>query len=123
MFEAMIPYDDLVAALQQWRARQGLPVNTLGQSGSGGTPAPGSGPHGRPGSGPHGASSSRPGMPAMATAVDEEALDVDSAAVLEDDAYEASNDYSGGRQGVQTEPVERATENDMRRGGRGHEDW
>ena len=24
----MIPYDDLVAALQAWRARQGLPVST-----------------------------------------------------------------------------------------------
>ena len=31
----MIPYDDLVAALQTWRARQGLPVAA---------PAPGSGP-------------------------------------------------------------------------------
>ena len=26
----MIPYDDLVAALSAWRARQGLPVSTLG---------------------------------------------------------------------------------------------
>jgi hypothetical protein len=26
----MIPYDDLVAALQNWRAKQGLPVSTLG---------------------------------------------------------------------------------------------
>jgi len=26
----MIPYDDLVAALSAWRARQGLPVSTMG---------------------------------------------------------------------------------------------
>ena len=55
---SMIPYDDLVAALSAWRARQGLPVSMLGggapQAGSGPTPAPGSGPHGaKPGSGPN----------------------------------------------------------------------
>ena len=45
----MIPYDDLVAALQAWRARQGLPVSTQqapaaaasnGQSARPGTPPP-----------------------------------------------------------------------------------
>ena len=36
----MIPYDDLVAALQNWRAKQGLPVSTLGVSPSAPTPAP-----------------------------------------------------------------------------------
>jgi len=50
----MIPYDDLVAALSAWRARQGLPVSTLGGAGSGGTAQPGSGPTPSPGSGPHG---------------------------------------------------------------------
>ena len=50
----MIPYDDLVAALSAWRARQGLPVSTLGGAGSGGTAQPGSGPTPAPGSGPHG---------------------------------------------------------------------
>jgi hypothetical protein len=37
----MIPYDDLVAALSAWRARQGLPVSTMGG-------APASGPHAAP---------------------------------------------------------------------------
>src|SRR6478609_2247447 len=47
---SMIPYDDLVAALSQWRARQGLPVSTMGGSAA---PAPGSGPvAAQPGSGP-----------------------------------------------------------------------
>jgi len=52
----MIPYDDLVAALSAWRARQGLPVSTLG----GAAPAPGSGPHASSGSGPHGQPGSGP---------------------------------------------------------------
>ena len=44
----MIPYDDLVAALSAWRARQGLPVNTIaGTSGSGPNKA-GSGPNRAP---------------------------------------------------------------------------
>jgi hypothetical protein len=99
----MIPYDDLVAALSQWRARQGLPVSAMG-GGSGGTPAPGSGPNARPGSGPN-ASSSRPGM---AAAHDD--LEVDSAAVLEDGDYESAG-----------EAPERPTESDLGRGGR--DDW
>ena len=38
----MIPYDDLVAALSAWRARQGLPVSTMG------APPHKSGPHEQP---------------------------------------------------------------------------
>jgi hypothetical protein len=107
----MIPYDDLVAALSQWRARQGLPVSVMG-GGSGGTPSPGSGPNARAGSGPNaGASSSRPGMAAV-----HDELEVDSAAVLEDE-YEGVEPTSMG------DAPERPTENDMRRGGRGHDDW
>jgi hypothetical protein len=114
---SMIPYDDLVAALSQWRARQGLPVSTMGTSGSGGTPAPGSGPHGQPGSGPNAASSSRPGMAAAAH-------EVDDAEVLEDDAYENDGgDY--GKDEVEPTAIgtapERPTETDM--GGGGREDW
>jgi hypothetical protein len=56
----MIPYDDLVAALQQWRARQGLPVSTLGGGGSSAAPQPGSGPYAQPGSGPYGQPGSGP---------------------------------------------------------------
>jgi hypothetical protein len=55
----MIPYDDLVAALSAWRARQGLPVSTLG-GGTAAAPAPGSGPHAQPGSGPYGQPGSGP---------------------------------------------------------------
>jgi len=54
----MIPYDDLVAALSAWRARQGLPVSTLGGGGSSAAPQPGSGPHAQPSSGPYGHSGS-----------------------------------------------------------------
>ena len=112
----MIPYDDLVAALTQWRARQGLPVS-MGSAGSGGTPAPGSGPHGAPGSGPN-ASSSRPGMAAATH-------EVDDAEVLEADAYE-NEGYAAGNE---VEPTaigsapERPTENDMGGGGGGRDDW
>lgn len=63
----MIPYDDLVAALSAWRARQGLPVTTTGggaeaapQPGSGPTAVPGSGPQVQPGSGPYGTPGSGP---------------------------------------------------------------
>ena len=56
----MIPYDDLVAALSAWRARQGLPVSTLGGGGSAAAPQPGSGPHAQPGSGPYGQPGSGP---------------------------------------------------------------
>jgi hypothetical protein len=56
----MIPYDDLVAALQQWRARQGLPVSTMGGGGTAAAPQPGSGPHAQPGSGSYGQPGSGP---------------------------------------------------------------
>jgi hypothetical protein len=36
----MIPYDDLVAALSSWRARQGLPVSTMGGASAAPKPAP-----------------------------------------------------------------------------------
>jgi hypothetical protein len=116
----MIPYDDLVAALSQWRARQGLPVSTMGTSGSGGTPAPGSGPHGAPGSGPNAASSSRPGMAAAA------AHEIDDAEVLEDDSYEnEGGDFAGARDEAEPTAIgtapERPTETDM--GGGGRDDW
>ena len=116
----MIPYDDLVAALSQWRARQGLPVSTMGGGGSGGTPAPGSGPHGTPASGPH---SSRPGMQAQRAESEVEELDAD--------AYEnEGGDYgmSFGNQGeAEATSIggapERPTETDMGRGGGGRDDW
>lgn len=89
----MIPYDDLVAALSAWRARQGLPANQLGGSGSGPTPQHGSGPTATPGSGPNRPppppSASHPGM--VAAADDLEVADE----LLDDAAYEAEgNDFA-----------------------------
>lgn len=82
----MIPYDDLVAALSNWRARQGLPVSTLGKQPSGGTPvatapAPGSGPRTAPPSAPP-----RPAAPPLEVA--DEVQEVDDAAMLDEGAYE-----------------------------------
>lgn len=43
----MIPYEELVFALQSWRAKQGLPVEAAMVPGSGpATTAPGADPHG-----------------------------------------------------------------------------
>jgi hypothetical protein len=127
----MIPYDDLVAALQAWRARQGLPVNQLGGGGSGPTPSPGSGPHAKAGSGPNARpgsgpnrppapppSASRPGMPVMQAEPEEVVADM-----LDEDAYEnEGSDFSvgfgaGGGNSDATAiggAPERPTETDMR---------
>ena len=71
----MIPYDDLVAALQNWRAKQGLPVAQgsmpVTSSGSGRTAAP-----------TH--------VAAVASQPYEDALEVDSALVEE---HESENEY------------------------------
>lgn len=134
----MIPYDDLVAALSAWRARQGLPVNQLG-GGAAAAPAPGSGPHASPGSGPNGKpgsgpnrsappapppSASRPGM-AAAPAEDLEVADE----LLDDEAYENDGtDFAVGFGGApaadatataQVAP-ERPTEADL---GNDKDDW
>lgn len=98
----MIPYDDLVAALNNWRARQGLPVAT-GPSGSGPTAAPSyastspSGPTAKPGSGP--ARTAPPMAPPKSAGgyqppplanpeTMEDSLDVDDAALLEEAQYD-----------------------------------
>lgn len=124
----MIPYDDLVAALSNWRARQGLPVSTLGKQPSGGTPvatapAPGSGPRTAPPSAPPRA----PSPPPMAA--HDDVQEVDDAAMLEEGAYEnEGNDFAmsfgGGDAGEATSiggAPERPTDpGDPRRGG---DDW
>lgn len=148
---SMIPYDDLVAALSAWRARQGLPVSTLGgnvpqgaaTSGSGPTPSPGSGPTAKPGSGPtRGAPpapppgrAKQPSIPPP-LAAGEDALDVDDAAMLEEQYDSEGGDFAMGfgnqtldHDGEQTSiggVPERPTEMDMGRngrGGNGHSDW
>ena len=84
----MIPYDDLVAALSNWRAKQGLPGGALAA-----TPAPtatsGSGPASK--SGPK---SAPPGAPpkAVAAAPVADAYDVDDAALLEEASYDSGDD-------------------------------
>ena len=124
----MIPYDDLVAALSNWRARQGLPVSTLGKQPSGGTPvasapAPGSGPRTAP-------PSERPRAPSPPPMeAHDDVQEVDDAAMLDEGAYEnEGNDFAmsfgggGGGDGEATSiggAPERPTDPN---GGRG-EDW
>lgn len=134
----MIPYDDLVAALSNWRARQGLPVSTLGKQPSGGTPVPqmtqpgsgpmsGSGP--TPGSGPRTAPPMAPPKAPPPLEAHEDVHEVDDAAMLDEGAYEnEGNDFAmsfgsgGGGEGEETSiggAPERPTDPS---GGRG-EDW
>jgi len=86
----MIPYEDLVIALQTWRAKQGLPVAQL----SGAlTPPPGAAiaPAQRPPmqAFPPGISTPTPLPPPMAGGDDH--MDVDDAALLEEGSYEAGD--------------------------------
>jgi hypothetical protein len=83
----MIPYEDLVIALQTWRAKQGLPVAQL----SGAlTPPPGAAtaPAQRPPAQafPPGISTPTPLPPPMAGGDDH--MDVDDAALLEESSYD-----------------------------------
>jgi hypothetical protein len=96
----MIPYDDLVAALAEWRARKGLPIADGAGAAAATTAAPGSGKVSRPRSTPPAAPQPRaaspqppptaavarkPAPPPLA-APDE--LDVDEAALLDEQAYD-----------------------------------
>jgi hypothetical protein len=87
----MIPYDDLVIALQTWRAKQGLPVGQLsGQL----TPPPQ-----QAGKQPSGPTFSNAGPPPLQRA-SEESMDVDGALIeeaqeVQEEHYEAeSNDFA-----------------------------
>lgn len=128
----MIPYDDLVAALSAWRARQGLPVSTLGGTGSGPTPAgvpvPGSGPTAKPSSG----RTKAPSIPPPLEMHDEE---VGDAEMLEEHYETEGSDFAmpfnaGGGEGEATSiggAPERPTDENMGgrggRGGNGRDDW
>jgi hypothetical protein len=83
----MIPYEELVIALQTWRAKQGLPIaqmsGQLVMPAAPPAPAPRTAPPGAP---PRTAPPAAP--PRAAAPVHEEALDVDEAAMLEESAYE-----------------------------------
>ncbi len=124
----MIPYDDLVAALSNWRARQGLPVSTLSKQPSGGTPvatapAPGSGPRTAPPVAPPRA----PSPPPMEA--HDDVHEVDDAAMLDEGAYEnEGNDFAmafggGGDNDGESTSIGSAPERPTDpNGGRG-EDW
>lgn len=125
----MIPYDDLVAALSAWRARQGLPVSMDG-GGSGATPKVGSGPHAAPGSGPNRAAPPSPPPGRMQAQAETEEV-VDDAAMLDEEAYEnEGNDFAmafgagGGADAGEATSIgaapERPTEADL---GRDRDDW
>ncbi len=93
----MIAYDELVAALTAWRAKQGLPIATTGAApGSGPTytpGAPGSGPVAKPGSGPTRSAPPAPPKggyqpPPLADVTADDSLDVDDSALLEEAQYD-----------------------------------
>jgi hypothetical protein len=78
----MIPYDDLVAALTAWRARQGLPVARQAAAAASAPPPPpargrAAAPAARPGAAPHAAPPN----------------DFDDGALVEDAGYDAGEDY------------------------------
>ena len=123
----MIPYDDLVAALASWRARQGLPTGQLAGSP---TPAPPPTPAAAPkpsaqaapqtGRGAAPAGRPTPVTARAATPVGhghEDSVDVDDAALLEESSYDSDfamsfNDDVGESTAIGTAPAP------PRRGGR-----
>jgi hypothetical protein len=90
----MIPYDDLVAALTSWRARQGLPT---AQPPNAPAPAPkAAAPAAAPAAAKPaaGAGQQRRATSPVAIAHDD-SLDVDDSALLVDSSYESESDYAG----------------------------
>ncbi len=129
----MIPYEDLVIALQTWRAKQGLPVAQM--SGQLTPPPP---PPARPAQ-PFLGNVSTPPPLAPASETQEDSLDVDGA-LIEEAHYENEGDdfaMAFGQAGAQAddeEAPERPTEANLdggtevaspggRRGGNRGEDW
>jgi hypothetical protein len=95
----MIPYDDLVAALQAWRARQGLPVSTQqvapAATSNGQPPIAAQAPSSRPGTPPpapppSGKRTTAPRMPLPLAAVDTADEHLDALEVEEHEAVESS---------------------------------
>ncbi|MDB4959290.1 MAG: hypothetical protein JWO36_6859 [Myxococcales bacterium] len=85
----MIPYEDLVIALQAWRAKQGLPIAQM--SGQLAMPPPAAAPPApAPRTTPPAAPRTNPpaAPPRSAKPLVEEHLDVEDAAMLEESAYE-----------------------------------
>jgi hypothetical protein len=127
----MIPYDDLVAALSAWRARQGLPVSTMSAAASATPaatgPAPGSGPRTAPPMAPPGRSKQPSAPPPL------EHADVDDVALLDDSAYEnEAGDYAmsfdgggsdNGGDGATSVGGPPARDTQPSRGRRGNDEW
>ncbi len=90
----MIPYEDLVIALQTWRAKQGLPVGQL----SGALMPPAAltatsmAPSGPPAPPPKQAFLGNVAMPPPLAAPNDDSLDVDDAALIEEAHYETEGD-------------------------------
>jgi hypothetical protein len=102
----MIPYDDLVAALSSWRARQGLPTEQLA-----GAPAPApkaATPTPAPAAArPAAARPAAGGKPARAASpvaiAHDDSFDVDDSSLLEEASYEGDYaGYGGGEPGEAT---------------------
>src|SRR5271170_3256371 len=135
----MIPYDDLVAALSAWRARQGLPVSTMGGTSAApqpAAPAPGSGPRTAPPTRARTAPpvapprSKQPSVPPPLAQPDAEEVD---AAMLDDAHYEPEGsdfalsfggqaDAGDGATAVGSEPPQRDTVPSGKRG-RNDDEW
>ena|SRR6188474_556345 len=86
----MIPYDDLVAALASWRARQGLPV-ARGAA----PPAPAAPPPRAPAAAARSAPPAAPprGAPPPAAPAQNAAADFDDGALIEESYEAAGDDY------------------------------
>jgi len=92
----MIPYDDLVAALATWRARQGLPVVRTGNA-TPATPTPTAAPPPRVVTVPAAAPAARQAPPRGAQhlppPIESGLDDFDDSALLEDGSYDSGEDY------------------------------
>ncbi|MBA3463527.1 MAG: hypothetical protein H0T46_26460 [Deltaproteobacteria bacterium] len=86
----MIPYEDLVIALQSWRAKQGLPVAQL--SGALIAPPAASAPPAPPRPQPFLGNVATP--PPLAAPAHDDVHDVDEAALLEDHYEAEGNDFA-----------------------------
>ena len=129
----MIPYEELVIALQTWRAKQGLPIAQM----SGQLPMPVPVPTSARTSPPAAPRTNPPGAPPRAPAVADDHLDVEDAGLLEEAAYEnEGDDFAvgfGAKPGANAEhdeqtaiggaPTPGPAPTGKRSGGNRNEDW
>ena len=104
----MIPYEELVIALQTWRAKQGLPVGMLSTAA---VPPPASPPMATQRSGPPVAPpKSGSTGPQQALDVADDSLDVDDSALLEEAQYDPHALDDGESTSIGTAPSPRTSE-------------